>query len=124
MKLYYDKPKTLSAAIYGERRGIQMNDYISRQAVIQLALDGKIISTDIEKRVRDFINELPAADVQPVKHGHWIKHATEEETPCYKSFTPIWACSECGIEYSPAICQIIRYCPNCGADMRGGKPNE
>ena len=26
-----------------------MNDYISRQAVIQLALDGKIISTDMEK---------------------------------------------------------------------------
>lgn len=33
--------------------------------MIQLALDGKIISTDIEKCVRDFINELPAADVQP-----------------------------------------------------------
>ncbi len=25
---------------------------------------------------------------------------------------------ECGIEYnSPTVCQIIRYCPNCGAKM-------
>ena len=63
-------------------------------------------------------DELPAADVQPVKHGYWIKRAIEEEPPRYKSFAPIWACSECGIEYnSPTVCQIIRYCPNCGAKM-------
>ena len=67
---------------------------------------------------------LIEATEQPVKLGHWIKRATEEETPRYKAFKLIWACSECGMEFSPAICQLIRYCPNCGADMRGGKPNE
>ena len=38
MKLYYDKPESLSAAISGERRGIWMiDDFISRQAVLDLS---------------------------------------------------------------------------------------
>ena len=93
-----------------------MNDYISRQAVIQLALDGKIISTDIEKRVRDFINELPAADVQPVKRGRWFLRGGN------------WCCSACNrktlltLESNIGGCKEYGtvktdYCPNCGAKM-------
>lgn len=100
-----------------------MNDYISRQAVIQLALDGKIISTDMGKCVRDFINELPAADVQPVKRGRWFLRGGN------------WCCSACNrktlltLESNIGGCKEYGtvktyYCPNCGADMRGGKPNE
>lgn len=100
-----------------------MNDYISRQAVIQLALDGKIISTDMEKCVRDFINELPAADVQPIKRGRWFLRGGN------------WCCSACNrktlltLESNVGGCKEYGtvktdYCPNCGADMRGGKPNE
>lgn len=100
-----------------------INDYISRQAVIQLALDGKITSTDIEKRVRDFINELPAADVQPIKRGRWFLRGGN------------WCCSACNrktlltLESNIGGCKEYGtvktdYCPNCGADMRGGKPNE
>lgn len=90
-----------------------MNDYISRQAVIQLALDGKITSTDIEKRVRDFINELPAADVQPVKRGEWEESENELNKFC-----------SCCKKVCGTIYDTENYCPNCGADMRGGKPNE
>lgn len=100
-----------------------MNDYISRQAVIRLALDGKIISTDMEKCVRDFINELPAADVQPIKRGRWFLRGGN------------WCCSACNrktlltLESNIGGCKEYGtaktdYCPNCGADMRGGKPNE
>ena len=94
-----------------------MNDYISRQAVIQLVLDGKIISTDMEKCVRDFINELPAADVQPVKRGRWFLRGGN------------WCCSYCNkktllvLESNVGGCRQYgtaktNYCPNCGALMQ------
>lgn len=82
-----------------------MNDFISRQAVIQLALDGKIISTDMEKCVRDFINSIPAADVQPVKAGEWL-----EDEYTYSR------CSECGYEQDQPE-TVTPYCPGCGAHM-------
>ena len=108
-----------------------MNDYISRQAVIQLALDGKIISTDTEKCVRDFINELPAADVQPVKRGVWKEHTVCENrnngtTHIYEYSEDYMTCSNCwhSFNYCDNDTERFNYCPNCGADMRGGKPNE
>lgn len=58
---------------------------------------------------------LPAADVAPVKHGHWIQI---DKNKC--------ECSNCGI-----IVLIAVYphgdkncCPNCGAKMDGGKSDE
>lgn len=87
-----------------------MNDYISRQAVIQLALDGKIISTDIEKRVQDFINEIHAADVQPVKRGEWLTGEWLEDEYGY------CRCSICGYEHDDPE-TTTPYCPNCGAKM-------
>ena len=67
-------------------------------------------------------DEIPAADVQPVKCGRWFLRGGN------------WCCSACnrktlltlesnigGKEYGTVKTD---YCPNCGADMRGGKPNE
>ena len=67
--------------------------------------------TDLE-----LIKSLPAADVQPVKHGKWeeVHHWFEDiEYSCsvcgcyalYKELTKDQICSE--------------YCPNCGAKMDG-----
>lgn len=57
---------------------------------------------------------LPAADVAPVVHGHWVDK---------------WKCSACGeISYEEAKsdetdpnCYYVLsdYCPNCGAKMDG-----
>lgn len=60
------------------------------------------------------IDEIPAADVVPVKHGQWEKQSG------------LYSCSECGttcpydvqadvIEY-----WTCNYCPKCGAKMNGG----
>lgn len=68
-------------------------------------------------------DELPAADVQPVKRGHWFLRGGN------------WCCSYCNrktlltLESNIGGCKEYGtvktdYCPNCGADMRGGKPNE
>lgn len=62
--------------------------------------------------------QIPAADVRPVKRGHWVKRMEEHATPKYTSFTPIWSCSECGLEYDPALAPRVHFCYDCGADMR------
>ena len=56
--------------------------------------------------IRD-IDEMPAADVEPVRRGEWI-----EDDYAFNR------CSECGYEFdSPEI--KTPYCPNCGAKMGG-----
>ena len=56
----------------------------------------------------DCIRYMPAADVEPVRHGQW-KQARYTEAPLY-------ICSECDKpEY-----KRHKFCPNCGARMDGG----
>lgn len=102
-----------------------MNDFISRQAIIQLALDGKIISTDRIKCVRDFVNEIPAADVQPVKRGVWKEHTVCENrnngtTHIYEYSDDYMTCSNCwhSFNYCDNDTERFNYCPNCGALMQ------
>ena len=52
------------------------------------------------------MNEIPAADVAPVKHGQW-------------KFDPLagdWICSECDLHSM----EHGRFCPNCGAKNKEG----
>ena len=58
-------------------------------------------------RAWDKINEIPAADVAPVVHGHWIRQ--DESFTRYKCSNP-----ECGVENCSGF---ENYCPNCGAKM-------
>lgn len=60
----------------------------------------------------DEVDDMPAADVQPVKHGRWIN-----ENFCTR-------CSACGNmtiydKYSREV--ESDYCPNCGARMDGDR---
>ena len=69
---------------------------------------------------RQRIKELPAADVEEVKHGKWLNF--------YNDFS-VAECSECAdmFEVSPdeepkkefleAFKEFYHYCPNCGAKM-------
>lgn len=60
----------------------------------------------------DFIMNMPAADVVPVRYGRWI-----EEDDSYCGFhTMDIVCSECNkiSEFGK-----FSYCPNCGARMDG-----
>ena len=61
----------------------------------------------------DIIDVIPAADVQPVKHGRWISHGDD-----------MWICSNCkeNIIYSlhkSDRTEKQRYCCRCGARMDG-----
>lgn len=64
----------------------------------------------------DYLDEVPAADVRPVKNGRWI----ELENQNYSPFDPTsreydLLCSNCGAKHYG---KERNFCPNCGADMR------
>jgi hypothetical protein len=64
--------------------------------------------------VLEAFNEIPAADVRPVRRGWWIG--------THDGFYYSYSCSECGYEAlykentKDQVCSD--FCPNCGADMR------
>ena len=57
----------------------------------------------------NFINEVEAADVQPVKRGHWELIDGQEK------WIQGYTCSECG---QVVVTYECNFCPHCGADMR------
>lgn len=59
------------------------------------------------------IDEMPTADVEPVRHGRWI-----HEMVGYVK------CSVCN-DLEEDVCAIFyNFCPNCGAKMDGGDEDE
>lgn len=87
------------------------NDLISRKALIAAIktnsptfYDGQ----DIADWQAKCINEAPAVDAEPVRHGKWEDNAY------------IWKCGSCHkwllVEDGDAD---MNYCPNCGAKMDG-----
>lgn len=69
------------------------------------------------------IDQMKAADVQPVKRGRWLNnHAIWIEQPEIEGYFVQAECSECGRwahEMKPYT-RFLEYekCPHCGADMR------
>ena len=73
----------------------------------------------------DAIDDLPSADVAPVRHGRWIEYGEN------KDGTHNICCSVCdgffkskGHANSCYTRNKYRYCHNCGARMDGGIENE
>lgn len=61
----------------------------------------------IEELLNDFYvipKDTPTADVEPVRHGHWVED----------KYGSVFECSYCG--YSTDF-RLSNYCPNCGAKM-------
>ena len=71
--------------------------------------------------VLDDFEDIPAADVQPVRHGRWISERLGTVVRLDKDGCPVDTChcSECGewLTASDEYAAIGRYCPNCGAKM-------
>lgn len=60
--------------------------------------------------IQDFLDNIPTADVAPVKHGYWI------EIGDYA-----FKCTSCGKMYweSKGYAARTHFCPNCGTRMDG-----
>lgn len=98
-----------------------MADYISRKAAIEKIREAGCTDCggssggicgfcDFENAVR-LVNGLPAADVDPVRHGRWLD--------C-EAYNDIEQCSECGMIFSYPSYYGYKFCPHCGAKMDGG----
>lgn len=107
-----------------------MADYIDRQAAIdamdvlcqehRYKIPGKVETysqyneawQDALDRAEGAIGNLPSADVQPVRHGHW-EHDKSGATICS-------VCSK--YIFDDGIYHLVwytNYCPHCGAKMDG-----
>lgn len=81
-----------------------MAEYIKRESVLMKLMQDGCCTKNLQS-----ISDMPAADVAPVVHGHWI----EKEKYSF------------GIMYDCSLCdnRILdngyswNYCPNCGAKM-------
>lgn len=90
-------------------KGEQMSRYIDADAyknVLEKLRHRGIFpkSSDVEI-LRNYLDEFSTADVQPVVRGEWIDRGYDLNRVC-------------------SVCRHMNmpdnFCPNCGADMRGG----
>lgn len=106
-----------------------MSDYISLEAAIayireqsedmgkafeELGGESGIYADAYNDLAEDF-HRTPAADVEPVRHGRWVR-------PHWRNSSYCCDCSECGGEAMHREYQwnkkgIYPICPNCGAKM-------
>lgn len=89
-----------------------MSECVEKQALkshLKLEADCGHVST--LQDVFDIIDFIPAAEVRPVVRGRW-------EIVTGSNGKEYMVCSECRV--SQTLTGTFSYCPNCGADMRGG----
>lgn len=91
------------------------NDLISRDAaknIVSLMVCAPTIKIVAEHEIDD----LPAVDATPVRHGRWIN----------QGFNPV-RCSVCGVTPNAlrgtTVQPDFKFCPYCGARMDGGDNN-
>lgn len=94
-----------------------MAEYIERSKVIKLLKGTEVNGTPYMKRIvkatvdlaiEAISDDVPAADVEEVKHGHWT-HIV--------GYDPRDAWAECSRCRTTVKYPGTKYCPNCGAKM-------
>lgn len=105
-------------AEYLSKEDMNTGEYISRDETLKAFhkfcencdnYNGFMCRACADAGAMDIIVDIPAADVQTVKHGRWIINSD--------GYYP--QCSECMNEPQGRI--MTNYCPNCGAKMDGDK---
>ena len=86
-------------------------DYIDRKALRDALYDADAITMNGVK----ILNQFPAADVAPVRHGKWL-HTEIEDDEEWGGIWHKWTCDNCGYSVGNNP-NGTNYCPNCGARM-------
>ena len=99
-----------------------MAEYIDRDL-----LKRAVHASDLENREKmallTCISSIPAADVEPVRHGRWDGEGdgyAETEDGEMAIVYDVWSCSQCGHTIDDGTDDpdlLPKYCPNCGAMM-------
>ena len=88
-----------------------MAEYIERSKALAIRFTDGINEDGVLyvpwRDVDAHLKSLPCADVRENVHGKWVHIHSDN----------VWECSNCCMrrEYI-----LTKFCPNCGADMRGG----
>lgn len=95
-----------------------MDEYIKRKSLIdefdRLGLgEHSFVERAFSDGVRTIIAGIPAADVAPVVHGHFV-----HDGPRFAHSVDWWHCSSCG-RLASGVETRFAYCPWCGARMDG-----
>lgn len=104
-----------------------MADYVSRDDVKNALLNKGQHTTRYRlgetwelnfMEILEALDAIPAADIQPVKHGRWEL----TNNPSFRK------CSECGAWWGKEFTtnNYANYCPHCGArmDLKEGETND
>ena len=89
-----------------------MDEYINRREFLE-----HMQGTSRYFTVKFDIENFPAADVAPVRHGRWVYAKTYYDMDECN-------CSLCGQLMTTAIDKRMNFCPNCGAMMGGERKGE
>lgn len=102
-----------------------MNDYISRETVLSKCqqiwsnadetTEIGVAIINIVDELADFVENIPSADIQPVKHGQFKEYSEKEKYEVYKKYHIDFdgVCSECGSN----MFESDTFCAECGAKM-------
>lgn len=88
-----------------------MTQLIDKKVVLEAvqALPAELDAETVQRCI-EIVSNQPTVDAVPVRHGKW--ETSRPDAPMFG----FYYCSLCGRKRtSPQD----RYCPNCGADMRG-----
>jgi hypothetical protein len=85
------------------------DEYIKKEDAVKAVANAYWHGTDCEcyAFARKALDNVPTADVAPVRHGHWVVIDAEEPRR--------YGCSEC----KRLSWHMENYCGNCGARMDG-----
>lgn len=102
---------------------MEQKEYIEREKIGLTDFEIVMCNGDYKdafQMLLDKIENIPAADVQPVVRGRWV-HTTQpigwRDEECAE-------CSVCGEDFvldewaMDDFTNLMHFCPNCGADMR------
>lgn len=74
-----------------------------------------LLANTLEEGFLQEIKNAPTIEAEPVRKGTWIDEGYYANNTNVKA----WHCSECNWHTIGYDDELFRYCPMCGADMRG-----
>ena len=95
-----------------------MKEYIERKTLINIFCedcdrhsDENPFACSMCEDIKE-IMKLPAADVEPVRHGRWFDMDSFDA-----HYQPIYQCSECRKQVADNYISCHKFCLHCGAKM-------
>ena len=95
-----------------------MSRYIDADKLHEKIIDKQVLAIyedwdfNTVRDIRHTINEMPTADVEPVRHGRW------EKTGWQRGISYEYRCSECKHRiWKKKTQKLPNYCEKCGAKM-------